>query len=169
MTISKAHPAPSRILQQGPRADWWQITTYCKRPSFWDTLSSKNSWCSLPSLCSLLHPFPHCFLEVTSNHLYLNGTTTTNHQGFIHFIQTSLSLRVNYLFGSLSSTRNNCTKIKRSLQNCLVHRYTHRDFFKTQSFQKKNRKFSPLFNLFSVFSLCNAIMSFLETGHTSRS
>lgn len=103
------------------------------------------------------------FLEVISSHPYLNRTTTTNHQGFTH-----LSLWVNYLFGSLSSPRNNCTKIKRHLQNCLVCRNIHRDFFKIQSFQKKiNIKFSPLSNLFSAFSLCNAIMSFLGTGHTS--
>lgn len=123
------------------------------------------------------HHFAHCsilshtvFLEVTSNHSYLSGTTTTNHKGFTHFIQTSLSLRGNYLFGHFSSTRNNCTKIKRSLQTFLVCIYTHTDFFKMHSIQKKiNIKISSLANLFSAFSSCNAITSVVEAGHTSRS
>lgn len=110
---------------------------------------------------------------MTSNHPYLYETISKSHKDFIHFIKTRLNLWVHYLFGSFWNTRNNCTKIKRSLQNSLVHRYIHGDFFKMQSFQKISTElfffFLPLSNLFSAFYLCNAIMSVLETGHTSRS
>lgn len=92
------------------------------------------------------------FLAVTSNHPYLYETTSKSHKDFIHFIKTRLNLWVHYLFGSFSSTRNNCTKIKRSLQNSLVHRYIHGDFFKMQSFQKNiNRTF--FFCLYLIYFL----------------
>lgn len=95
MTISKAHSAQSPILQQGhathglnsgPGADWWQITTHCKRPSFWDTPSSKNSWCSSPSPCSLLHPFPHCFLRGDFKPSLSQWNNHHKLQGLHHFI-----------------------------------------------------------------------------------
>lgn len=131
----------------GPRADWWQITTYCERPSFWDTLDAHPH--HLAHCSSLSHTV---FLAVTSNHPYLYETTSKSHKDFIHFIKTRLNLWVHYLFGSFSSTRNNCTKIKRSLQNSLVHRYIHGDFFKMQSFQKNiNRTF--FFCLYLIYFL----------------
>lgn len=139
-------------------------------PLLWETFILRYSWCSPHQLthCSILSHT--VLLEVTLNHPYLYETTSKSHKDFIHFIQTRLNLWVHYLFGSFSSTRNNCTTIKRSLQNSLVLRYIHEDFFKMQTFQKNiNRIFLPLSNLFSAFSLCNAIMSVLETGHTSRS